>query len=109
MNSHLDESKARDFIGKTVLIGVTYLDHEERQTGQQQWYGVISEISNARGIVVRLKNDSSHCALPPDLSALRPAKRGEYRLRTTGEVVTDPDFLMTWTRRAPDPKAKPRQ
>lgn len=109
MNSNLDESKARDYIGKTVLIGVTYLDHEERQTGQQQWYGVISEISNARGIVVKLKHDSSNFALPPDLSALRPAKPGEYRLRTTGEVVTDPDFLTTWTRRAPDPKAKPRQ
>lgn len=109
MNSILDESKARDYIGKTVLIGVTYLDHEERQTGQQQWYGVISEISNARGIVVKLKNNSSNFVLPPDVSALRPAKPGEYRLRTTGEIVTDPDFLTTWTRRAPDPKAKPRQ
>jgi hypothetical protein len=109
MKPQLDESKAKDYIGKTVLIGVTYLDHEERQTSQQQWYGVITEVSNAKGIVISLKNDTNYCALPPDLSALQPAKPGEYRLRATGEVVTDPDFLTTWTRRAPDPKERPRQ
>ena len=109
MKPQLDESKAKDYVGKTVLIGVTYLDHEERQTGQQQWYGVIIEVSNAKGIVITLKNDTNYCALPPDLSALRPAKPGEHRLRATGEVITDPDFLTTWTSRAPDPKERPRQ
>jgi hypothetical protein len=100
----LDESKAKDYVGKTILLGVTYIDHDEKATGQQQWYGVIKEVSNAKGIVIDLKNDTNYCALPPDLSALRPAKLGEYRLRSTGEVIKDPDFLTTWTCKAPDPK-----
>jgi hypothetical protein len=106
---HLDESKAKDYVGKTILLCVSYVDHEEKQTGQMQWYGVISEVSNAKGIVVALQNDKNYCALPPDFSVLRPAKPGEYRLRVTGEVITDPDFITTWVCQEPDPKDRPGQ
>lgn len=105
----LDESRAKDYVGKTLLIGVTYIDHEAKLTGQRQWFGVITEVSNAKGIVITLKNDTKLCALPPDLSALQPAKPGEYRLRSSGEVVTNPDFLTTWTCREPDPKDRPQK
>src|SRR5689334_1149326 len=105
----LDESKAKDYVGKTILLCVSYLDHKEVQTGQMQWYGVITEVSNAKGIVISLQNDTNYCALPPDLSALRPAKPGEYRLRATGEVITDLDFITTWVSQEPEPKDKPRQ
>jgi hypothetical protein len=104
---HLDESKANDYVGKSILLCVSYIDHEEKQTGQMQWFGVITEVSNAKGIVIALRNNSEHCALPPDLSALRPAKPGEYRLRATGEVITDPDFITTWTCKEPEPNWKP--
>jgi hypothetical protein len=71
-----------------------------------QWFGTITEISNAKGIVIALRNDPTYCALPPDLSALRPAKPGEYRLRATGEVISDPDFITTWICKEPDPKER---
>jgi len=101
-----DESKAKDYVGKTVLIGVSYTDHEGNETTRRQWYGTITEVSNARGIVIALKNDSTYCALPPDgFSCLVPAKPGEYRLHSTGEVIRNPDFLVTLTRKAPAPKA----
>jgi len=35
-------------------------------------------------------------SLPPDLRSLKPAPAGEYRLRATGEIVRDPDYLATW-------------
>jgi hypothetical protein len=35
--------------------------------------------------------------LPPDGRAFEEAPPGEYRLRSTGEVVIDPDYLATWT------------
>ena len=35
--------------------------------------------------------------LPPHLEAYQEAAEGEYRLRSTGEVVVDPDWLCTWT------------
>lgn len=100
----LDESKATEYVGKSILMGVSYLDHMGVQTGQMQWYGVITEVSNANGIVVALKNDATPCTLPPDLSALRPAEPGEYRLRATEEVITNPDFITTWVCQEPDPK-----
>ncbi len=106
---HLDESKAQDYVGKTILLCVSYISHEEVQTGQMQWFGTITEVSNSKGIVIALRNDPAHCALPPDLSALRPAKPGEYHLRATGEVITDPDFFTTWTCREPNPKNRPKQ
>lgn len=101
---HFDESKARDYVEKTILLCVSYIDHEEVQTGQMQWVGTITEVSNAKGIVIALRNDPTHCALPPDLSALRPAKPGEYRLRATGEVIRDPDFIATSVCQEPDPR-----
>ena len=39
--------------------------------------------------------------LPPDLRPFQPAPAGSYRLRSTGEVVLDPDYLATWTIRRP--------
>src|SRR3954467_12514765 len=104
---HLDESKAGEYVGRKVLLCVSYLDHMGLQTGQMQWFGVITEVSNAKGIVIGLQNDTNYCALPPDLSSLRPAKPGEYRLRATGEVITDPDFIATWVCQEPDPKDRP--
>ncbi len=100
----VDESKARDYVGKTVLLGVSYVDEDDKLLEQKQWFGTITEVSNARGIVIDLENDTNYCALPPDLRALKPAEPGEYRLRATGEVITNPDFLTTWTRREPDPQ-----
>jgi hypothetical protein len=60
--------------------------------------GVIENASSDTGIRVALKNSSDPCVLPPDLDAVRPAPQGEYRLKESGEIVKDPDFLTTWTR-----------
>jgi len=43
--------------------------------------------------------------LPPDLRAFQDAPPGEYRLRSTGEVVVDPDFISSWTINRPPPDA----
>lgn len=99
----LDETKAKEFIGKTVLIGITDLDSEGKPIKQRQFFGTITEISVKNGMTVTSKNNSTQMAFPPDLTALQPAKPGMYRLRTTGEVVTDPDFLTTWEFKEGDP------
>jgi len=39
--------------------------------------------------------------LCPHLDAIAPAKPGEYRLKSTGEIVVDTDFLATWEVRQP--------
>jgi hypothetical protein len=35
------------------------------------------------------------------MRAFQPAPPGEYRLKSTGEIVVDPDLLSTWTIRRP--------
>jgi len=104
-----DDAEAQKMVGKTILVGVTYYDHTGKETTQQQWHGTITEASQTKGIVVALKNDTNSCVLPPDLNGIRPAKPGEYRLRSTGEVIVDPDYLTTWRMTEPDPNEKRKQ
>jgi len=67
----LDESKASEYIGKTILLGVTYLDHNEELIEQKQWHGVIETFSNSEGIRIKLANSDHPCCLPPDPSGIR--------------------------------------
>ena len=51
--------------------------------------------SNERAIRIRQENNDI-LTLLPDLSSPKAAPRGEYRLRTTGKRIVDPDYLITW-------------
>lgn len=83
-----------DLIEKTILIGLTYYTADNVFVEQKQYWGTVIE-SNEKRILVRL-NDGEIFGLPPDLSSTKAAPPGEYRLRSTGEVVVDPDYLTTW-------------
>ena len=89
------DEKARRLIGGRVLVGVTYVDHAGALLEQSQFHGVI-EAADRDGITVR-RDDGETKWLPPDLRAFERADPGEYRLRATGEVVVDPDWLSAWT------------
>lgn len=102
----LDESKAQQYIGKTVLIGLTYLDHNEKLIEQRQCVGTILMFSNEQGIRIKLQDSDELFDLPPDPRGIRVAKPGSYRLRSTGREVVNPDFLATWTITKPQPKEK---
>ena len=90
-----DEKLAASFVGKHLLIGVTYLDHAEEPIEQKQRHGRIVRINPREGVVVGL-SDGGELKLPPDLRSFQVARPGEYRLRSTGEVVIDPDLTCTW-------------
>ena len=96
-----DDRAASMVIGKHVLVGVTYLSPADEVFGHEQFHGTIVRASND-GIVVQLAGSEEERWLPPDLSRLESAAPGEYRLRSTGEVVVDPDFLSTWHVYPPD-------
>ena len=99
----IEEAEAERFIGKIVLVGVTYVDHNDQFLEQKQWSGRITHVSNEEGIVIELDECDDPCTLPPDLSYLKPAKPGVYRLRSTGREIEDPDFITTWTCQTPPP------
>ena len=81
-------------MGKVILVGITYYTHNRQLIEQKQYHGCVIR-ADEKSIVIR-KPDGKLKSIPPDLRSTKPAPPGEYRLRSTGEIVTDPDYLSTW-------------
>jgi hypothetical protein len=92
-------------IGKYVLVGLTYLDERNNFVERQQVHGRIVAADEQRGYTIRLEGarKGEFLRLPPHPEPFLPAKPGEYQLKSTGEVVRDPDFLSTWIIQKPTP------
>ncbi len=88
-----------ELIGKYVLIGITYLDADGNIEEQKQFHGYFESMDDV--VHIRLKNDSYDFTLPPDLSAFEKADPGDYELKSTGEVVVDPEYLCFWEVNSP--------
>lgn len=83
-----------ELIDKILLVGITYYTSDNQFIEQKQYYGKVTE---ANDTIIRLvQNDGTELTLPPDLSSTKRAQPGEYKLRSTGEVVINPDFFATW-------------
>ena len=82
-------------IGMRVLIGITRVSAAE--TTQEQMYGVVISAHERNGFQLRLegKRDGEIFTLPPHIDAFHKAKPGAYHLRSTSEVVIDPDYTTT--------------
>ena len=88
------ENRFEDIVGKVILVGITHYTRRGACIKQKQLWGTVISAGQS-GIVIRQKDGTSF-SIPPDLSSTEPAKPGEYRLRSTGEVVVNPDYLSTW-------------
>lgn len=87
-------------IGKYVLVGMTYLEADgETVTSQVQCHGRIVSADRENGFKIECegKGAGRTMGLPPTLGAFHVADKGEYSLRSTGEIVKDPDMLATWS------------
>lgn len=94
---YFDDEKALSVIGKHILVGVTYRNHDEAVVGVEQFHGKIIRANREEGIIIQLNGTDEERWIPPDLSRLESADPGEYILKSTGEVVVDPDLISTWT------------
>jgi len=83
-----------ELIGKVMLVGLSYLNEDGECTEQTQVWGTVDRVEGD-GIYLTLSTGEEYW-LPPDLSSTKRAKPGEYKIRSTGEVVVDPDFTATW-------------
>ncbi len=94
-----DADFANDLVGSTVLIGLTVMDRNGRLSEERQLHGVVVSVDRKNGFEIKLAGARAGETywLPPDLSSFKSADPGEYRLRSTGEVILDPDYLSTWT------------
>lgn len=90
---------AAELIGKRVLVGITDLAQDGTVLGKRQFHGDAIRADRRVGIALRLggARAGEEIVLPPDTRSFQPAAPGEYRLRDSGEVVRNPDFLTTWS------------
>ena len=87
--------KPKQIIGKHIIIGLTYLDSNENIVNRVQLHGDVISITDKK-ITIKL-NTGEEFTLPPDISSIEVAPPGDYRFKSTGEVIVNPDLMTTWT------------
>lgn len=82
-----------------LLVGITYLAADGSLIEQQQFFGRVQSAHHAEGIALVLegRRGGERYTLPPDTRSLSRAEPGNYRLRSTGEVVVNPDFTVSFS------------
>jgi hypothetical protein len=90
------DERAEEIIGKHILVGITHFGHEDEVLELDQYHGVVVLASIADGIVIREESGEIR-TLPPDLSSIRTACSGSYRLKKAGEIVNNPDLMSVWS------------
>ncbi len=94
-----DVAMAEQLLGQVVLLGETYVDRAGKLLGHAQYWGTVRSLDPEQGICVQLGgvHAGSERWYPPDTAVFSAASPGEYRLRSTGEVVVDPAYVGQWT------------
>lgn len=67
----------------------------EEVISQEQYFGVVKGIDE-KGLIIECGVSREERWLPSALEYYEPASKGEYCLRSSGQVVTDPDFIATF-------------
>jgi hypothetical protein len=91
-----DERLARWLTGKRCLIGLRTLDRDGDTIDMTQIHGEILRFTPDR-LLIRDLPSGEQRDMPPDTSAFRYAPRGAYRLRSSGQIVADPDAECRWS------------
>jgi hypothetical protein len=95
-----DQDAADWLVGKYALVGITYLAADgQTEKSRVQYHGRIVSAEQDKGFTIACEGKwaGKTMCLPPMPSAFRLAKAGNYSLYSTGEVVEDPDVVVTWT------------
>lgn len=90
-----DQTKAKEMIGKYVLVGVNRLDSEEQVLSTEQIHGKVLRVSEEDGLII-VQIDGREFALPPILDCYQEADEGIYSLKSSNEKITNPDYLATF-------------
>ena len=85
-----------DILNKTIVIGLTYIDANGKETEKMQFWGTIIKVDNKAGIEVFNETTHSTLTLPLDLTAIEATRPGIYTLKSSGEIVANPDYIATW-------------
>ena len=93
-----DQELADSYVGKYILVGVTYLDSFGKEIERLQLHGVVETVGES-GVRLALKGTrlGETWVMPPTLESISAARPGTYTLHSTGEVIENPDLLSTWS------------
>jgi hypothetical protein len=96
-----DAERAAWLVGKQVLVAITHLNPDGKTVAnKEQFHAMVMSAIEGHGItMVSLSgpNEGKTFTLPPITKPFLDAKPGAYRLKSTGEVVTDPAATVAWT------------
>lgn len=81
--------------GKIVLIGLSFINKEGELIEQYQTHGFIEELTEL-GILRIIQSDNTVFQIPYDHESFNKAEPGDYTARTTGIIIKDPDFIISW-------------
>ncbi len=83
-----------EYIGKTVLVGISVYSHDKELLDRYQYFGEIISIDKC----ICIKTDEGEIkTLPPDVSSLTKAEKGIYTLKSNGKQIENPDFVTSWS------------
>ena len=96
-----DHDRAKWLIGKHILCSVTQVAADGRTVvTKEQFHGTVMSATEGVGIeIVCLsgENEGKTLSFAPVTTAFQDAKPGTYRLKATGETITNPDAAVSWT------------
>ena len=90
-----NDDQVAALLGSHLLVGLTYLRPDGGIASRLEFHGTVESVGQDL-VEVRRADNGEILTLPPAPEAYEPAPPGEYRLKTTGEVVVDPDFTCTF-------------
>lgn len=96
-----DDDFANDLVGCTLLVGLTYVDHDDQLIRRVQAFGTVISADQHAGIVIRQHKNNEPLTIAPVLDAIEPGGPGIYQLADDDEEVEDPDFTALLTVRSP--------
>ena len=82
--------------GKVFLIGLTFIDQDGNVIEQYQTSGTIDELTD-KGFLKFNRSNGSIFQLTYEKRAIKKAAEGEYREKSTGNIIINPDYITTWT------------
>lgn len=84
--------------GNLILVRLSFSDEEGQIVEEKQFQGLIDQINDSE-IVVKHPSTGEEVTLPAHRESYQKAEPGEYDLPSTGEKITNPDFITEWTLR----------
>ena len=91
----MSDEEAHDIVGKYILVGLTHVDADRNPRRYEQVHGRVVRANRNEGIVLQ-RPDGSEYPLPPSIQGFEKGEEGEYELRSTGEIVNSPDYVVTF-------------